>query len=77
MAAEGQPEPVVSAMNRSGVRDIQFDCPQILVEACATREEIGNFGGTRRFGGSDALPAIAAVEVQNALQAGDVRARGC
>ena len=59
-AERGQPEAVVSAMNRSGVRDIQFDYPQIRVEPCPLCEEIRDFGGTRRFGGSGGLPAIAA-----------------
>src|SRR5438270_11677242 len=34
------------------LRDIQFDCPIILVEALALGEEIREFGGTRRFAGS-------------------------
>jgi hypothetical protein len=42
-----------------GVRDIQFDCPQILVEACATADEIPDICGTRRFGGPSFDPAVA------------------
>ncbi len=57
-----------------GVRDIQFDCPKILVEPCPPREEIRDFQGTCRFGRSDTLPAIASVEVEHALEGGDVRA---
>src|SRR3954468_21027515 len=30
------------------VRDVQFDCPAILVEPCPPGEEIGDFRGTRR-----------------------------
>ena len=56
------------------LRDIQFDCPRILVEACASREEIGDFRGTCRFGGSHGLPSIASVEVQDSLQASHVTA---
>src|SRR5206468_4671884 len=51
-----------------GVRDIQFDRPQILVEPCAASEEVCNFCGTRRLGRSNALPGIGSVERQHALQ---------
>jgi len=54
------------------LRDVQFDCPGILVEACALSEEIGNLPGIRRFGRSGALPAIIPVERQGALEDGDV-----
>src|SRR5690348_2150792 len=40
------------------VRDIQFNCPTVLVEACPTREEIADIGGTRRFAGPNRPPAI-------------------
>lgn len=57
-----------------GVRDIQFDHPRIFVEACTTSEKIRNFDGTRRLGWSDALPAVASVDVQNALKTSLVNA---
>src|SRR6185369_2277194 len=57
-----------------GVRDIQFHSPQILVEPCPTGEEISNFRGTRRFGGTGGPPVVTPVEVEDALQAGDMPA---
>jgi hypothetical protein len=57
-----------------GVRDVQFDRPRILVEPCATREEIPNVGGTRRVARSGELPAIAAVDVQNPFETGKMSA---
>ena len=55
-----------------GVRDIQFDRPEILVEACAASEEINHVPGTRRFGSFRRLPLVVAVEAQHALEDGDV-----
>ena len=43
--------------------DIQFNRPQILVEAFSTSEEISDFDGTRRIGGSNRLPTVTPVEV--------------
>jgi hypothetical protein len=57
-----------------GVRDIQFDCPRIFVEPCSPREEIGNFGGTGRFGRADGLPAIGSVGGKHTLETSDVMA---
>lgn len=56
-----------------GVRDIQFNRPEILVEPCTLSEELGNFDGTRRFGGPRPLPEVATLERKNALQAGKMR----
>lgn len=50
--------------------DIQFNCPQILVEAFSTSEEISNFDGTRRIGGSGSPPLVTPIEVQDPFQAG-------
>src|SRR5689334_7976247 len=55
-----------------GVRDIQFNRPKIVVEACTTSEEINHVLGTRRFGGFRRLPLIAAGEAEHALENGDV-----
>src|SRR5206468_6971655 len=44
----------------------------ILVEACALREEISNFRGTGRFGGTRGLPTVAPVELQHSLKASHV-----
>ena len=57
-----------------GVRDIQFDRPQILVESCPFGEEIRNFRGFGRFGRARPAPSIVAVEVENPLEAGEVPA---
>ena len=57
-----------------GVRDIYLDRPEILVEACATGEEIADFKGTGRIGRPNALPAIGSIEIENALQRGSVTA---
>ena len=46
------------------LRDIQFDHPQILVEACPPREEIGDFGELV-YGGMDWVdPALAKRSMQ-------------
>src|SRR5690348_13353663 len=55
-----------------GVRDIQFNHPEIVVEACTTSEEINHVLGTRRFGGLRRLPSIVSAEGENALENGDV-----
>lgn len=55
-----------------GVRDIQFDCPKVVVEACTTSEEINHVLGTDRFGAPCRLPLITAVEAEHALEDGDV-----
>src|SRR5438874_3070621 len=44
------------------LRDIQFDCPVILVEACALGEETRNFGGTRRFARPGRPPGVVSLE---------------
>jgi hypothetical protein len=57
-----------------GVRDIQFNRPEIVVEACTAGEEINHVLGTWRFGGRRRAPLITTVEAQHAFQRGDVPA---
>lgn len=54
--------------------DIELDRPEILVEPCAIGDESCNLFGTCRIARSNGLPTIASIEVQNALQAGEMPA---